>query len=260
MNTPPPQTSSPTAAHPPKVVDVASYVKHHRIHVLLDRLVKDLLLEKPADSAAWMLRWFVERHRLACEERHLRLSPQRNAVGSLSPAAHSGDAIGGEGLVVAAHTHNINDVREDGDMEPLSPEDLSALEEALFTHGSFEGHAIGFEDANADEGGTMGDARLSSIGHHEGASGTTNNRVLGSEVGPPSPRTVLLGVSSKRRSSTSVSRPTPPFDLGVSPHKPHSRRDSNVSGDGCDGDGGGNASLLQGKGDVLKHYLSTASM
>eukprot|EP00658_Telonema_sp_P-2_P003948 TRINITY_DN11480_c0_g1_i1.p1 TRINITY_DN11480_c0_g1~~TRINITY_DN11480_c0_g1_i1.p1 ORF type:complete len:112 (+),score=25.35 TRINITY_DN11480_c0_g1_i1:52-387(+) len=36
-------------------VDVASYVKHHRIHVLLDKLVKDLLTEKPADSAAWML-------------------------------------------------------------------------------------------------------------------------------------------------------------------------------------------------------------
>lgn len=57
--------------------DVA-YLRDHNVHVLLDRLVKEVLVEKPADSSTWMLRWFREQHRLQCEERYRQNSPQHH--------------------------------------------------------------------------------------------------------------------------------------------------------------------------------------
>ena len=57
---------------------VSMYVRHHNIHILLDRMVKDILLDKPEDSDAWMLRWFLEQHRQDCAERHKNSAP--NAV------------------------------------------------------------------------------------------------------------------------------------------------------------------------------------
>lgn len=51
------------------------YLQQHEIPYLLDRMVKDLLVEKPSDSSKWMLRWFLEQHRLQCAEKHLHNSP-----------------------------------------------------------------------------------------------------------------------------------------------------------------------------------------
>ena len=66
---------------------VSSYLQRHRIHVLVDRLVRDLLEERPADSGAWMQRWLLEEHRQECAEKHSR-SPHASST----IAAASGQA------------------------------------------------------------------------------------------------------------------------------------------------------------------------
>ena len=65
---------------------VSDYVQQHNIHLLLDRMVKDILTERPQDSDSWMLRWFLEQHRLECEEKHRHNSPQHVPAVSRSPA------------------------------------------------------------------------------------------------------------------------------------------------------------------------------
>ncbi len=65
---------------------VGDYVQRHNIHLLLDRMVKDILCEKPNDSDSWMLRWFLEQHRLECEEKHRHNSPQHVPMADRSPA------------------------------------------------------------------------------------------------------------------------------------------------------------------------------
>ena len=42
----------------------STYLQQHRIHVLVDRLVRDLLEERPDDPSAWMQRWLLEEQRL----------------------------------------------------------------------------------------------------------------------------------------------------------------------------------------------------
>lgn len=69
--------ASPTAA------SVTDYVQKHHIHVLLDRMVKDILVEKPTESDPWMLRWFLEQHRLECAKKHRDQSPAKGTLGSV---------------------------------------------------------------------------------------------------------------------------------------------------------------------------------
>mmetsp|Transcript_12760 Transcript_12760/g.14650 ORF Transcript_12760/g.14650 Transcript_12760/m.14650 type:complete len:99 (+) Transcript_12760:46-342(+) len=74
---PPPPQPSPKETVPPRLMapSVTTYVQRHQVHLLLDRLVKDLLVEKPMDSDAWMLRWLLEQHRQACAKKHLHATP-----------------------------------------------------------------------------------------------------------------------------------------------------------------------------------------
>lgn len=94
----PTSPTSPTNTHRGPQGDVAQYVKRHHIHLLLDQLVKDILVEKPKDCNSWMLRWFLERHRLACEERHIRSSPQ--------PSQKMGSGARGSQLSMSATSSN----------------------------------------------------------------------------------------------------------------------------------------------------------
>lgn len=66
-------SSTNTPAVPLSVVD---YVQSHNIHILLDRMVKDILVETPKDSDAWMLRWFLEQHRQSCAQKHMNSQQQ----------------------------------------------------------------------------------------------------------------------------------------------------------------------------------------
>jgi hypothetical protein len=43
---------------------------------MLDKMVRSMLAEKPKEPSTWMLRWFLEQHRLQCEERYRHNSPQ----------------------------------------------------------------------------------------------------------------------------------------------------------------------------------------
>ncbi|CUI15476.1 Hypothetical protein, putative [Bodo saltans] len=65
-------------SHSPPIVplSVVDYVQSHNIHILLDRMVKDILVETPKDSDAWMLRWFLEQHRQSCAQKHMNSQQQ----------------------------------------------------------------------------------------------------------------------------------------------------------------------------------------
>jgi hypothetical protein len=75
--TPGASTVSSTSRSPPIVpLSVVDYVQSHNIHILLDRMVKDILVETPKDSDAWMLRWFLEQHRQSCAQKHMNSQHQ----------------------------------------------------------------------------------------------------------------------------------------------------------------------------------------
>jgi hypothetical protein len=72
---------------------VAAYLRKHRVNVLVDRMVRDLLEERPANSGAWMLEWLAAEH----AKRDRRLHASSSAAGSTGSAtpAMSGGAAGG---------------------------------------------------------------------------------------------------------------------------------------------------------------------
>eukprot|EP00164_Ancoracysta_twista_P021493 GFYU01039090.1.p1 GENE.GFYU01039090.1~~GFYU01039090.1.p1 ORF type:complete len:252 (+),score=11.92 GFYU01039090.1:89-844(+) len=207
-------------------VDVASYVKHHRIHVLLDKLVKDLLTEKPADSAAWMLRWFVERHRLACEERHMKSSPQRGSgVGGGVDDRHQDTSSSSQ------HRHMVAGEKD---------ETVQALEDALYSHSTFE------RGVSAVMGGM--DHQISSI--HGGGGGGYVDHDDEEHLSMGMAADGEDGAASHR--SGHVSDVNGAVEIG------------NGTGGGRGGGGSGAAqsgadspSLAGGKGDVLEQYLAT---
>lgn len=52
------------------------YLKSHNVHLELDQMIREMLQEKPTEANQWMLRWFLERHRMQCEARYMHNSPQ----------------------------------------------------------------------------------------------------------------------------------------------------------------------------------------
>ena len=235
MNTPPPSSSpalkttlAPRGAASGGVggsgaggggggVDVASYVKQHRIHVLLDKLVKDLLTEKPADSAAWMLRWFVERHRLACEERHMKSSPQRGS-GAVDEDPSS-----------SSQYHHVVGEKD---------ETVQALEDALYSHSTFERGV----SAIVGGGGEMGmDHQISSL-QGGGGYGEHDDEHLSMGMAADGED----GAASHR--SGHVSDVNGAIDLGGG---------GRGGGSAAAQSGANSSSLAGGKGDVLEQYLST---
>ena len=43
-----------------------AYLTRHGIHVVVDRLVRDILKERPDEPNSWMQRWLLEEHRAQC--------------------------------------------------------------------------------------------------------------------------------------------------------------------------------------------------
>ena len=78
-----PQPSEQAAAStnpPPTNVTSNGYIEKHNLHWLLDRMVRDILQEKPNDPDNWMIRWCLEQHRAACEKKHLLHSSAGSVV------------------------------------------------------------------------------------------------------------------------------------------------------------------------------------
>lgn len=69
--------TTPTAAGTPKHESARAYLTRHRVHVVVDNLVQDILTEKPHDPGVWMQRWLLEHHRQQCAQRH-SMSPLAN--------------------------------------------------------------------------------------------------------------------------------------------------------------------------------------
>lgn len=81
----PEAVSSPTSSSPEAAV---AYLARHSLHFVIDQLVRDVLVDKPADVEGWMFRWLMERHRQLCAERHESISPLRTRAAS-DDAAHA---------------------------------------------------------------------------------------------------------------------------------------------------------------------------
>ena len=87
-----PQATSSSEAQ--KMGDL-QYLQSHDVHILLDKMIREVLVEKPKDAHKWMLRWFLERHRVQCEERYRHNSPQHRPNHADDPMANSGNALEG---------------------------------------------------------------------------------------------------------------------------------------------------------------------
>jgi hypothetical protein len=83
---------------------VAAYLRKHRVNVLIDRMVRDLLEERPANSGAWMLEWLAAEH----AKRDRRLQASGGAAGSATPTMPSGAAGGLSELPAGSPTPNID--------------------------------------------------------------------------------------------------------------------------------------------------------
>jgi hypothetical protein len=55
---------------PPGREAPGAYLARHGVHTVVDRMVRDILSEKPSDPGPWMQRWLLEHHRQQCAERH----------------------------------------------------------------------------------------------------------------------------------------------------------------------------------------------
>ena len=80
--------SSPSPA--PKSLEApAAYLRRHHIHVVVDRLARDILREQPEEPTLWMQRWLLEEHRKQCAAKHQQ---QQAAIFEQQQAAMVGGA------------------------------------------------------------------------------------------------------------------------------------------------------------------------
>ena len=90
----PPATAQAGAKPPPPLEAPTAYLARHGIHVVVDRLARDILREQPTDPSLWMQRWLLEEHRKRCAAKHAEHHRAASAAasGDAAAAAASADA------------------------------------------------------------------------------------------------------------------------------------------------------------------------
>jgi hypothetical protein len=92
-------TRTPTQCDSPALREAPqAYLSRHGIHIIVDRLVRDILVEKPRDPGPWMQRWLFEHHRQQCAQRHsmsplAKLRPESGGGGGGGTSPHSAMAM-----------------------------------------------------------------------------------------------------------------------------------------------------------------------